>query len=229
MIMLSISMDGTLHSPMYMLISEPKGSFPKKVYEAPNIKTYASKTANMNKENLSTFYNEVFWKQVESDKIMLLLDSWLYNKDEDLFNQCKPTSKEVNHRMIPGGGTKYVQPLDVYFFRPYKHFVKFITDSIVLEDWNIWHRDNFIRIQSFTHFQFTAPRFRNLIRYAFYKAGYLSECPPKCETPINYCFKELGNYCSKEGCRGIAFVRCAHCECSLCMEHTLKDVHIGCQ
>jgi len=86
---------------------------------------------------------------------------------------------------------------------------------IVLEDWNIWHRDNFIRIQSFTHFQFTAPRFRNLIRYAFYKAGYLSECPPKCETPINYCFKELGNYCSKEGCKGITFVRCADCECSL--------------
>ena len=232
MIMPSISMDGTLHSPMYMLVGEPgTGKFPRTKQPDPrNIKSYASKTANMNKQDLKTFYQEVFWPSVQPQNILLLLDSWSANKDQELFNQCKPGLKEAVRKLIPEGGTKFVQPLDVYFFRPYKNFVKFITDSIIQEsDFSIWQRDNFIKLQSFTHYQFSAERFRNLIKFAFFKAGYTSECPPKCATPIDYCFKETGSNCSEEDCSGVAFVRCAHCEGCFCLKHALKEkLHIDC-
>lgn len=132
-----------------MLVSEAgTGKFPRnKLPDPENIKSYASKTANMNNQDLKTFNQDVFWPSVEPQNIVLLLDSWSANKNKDLFNECKPNLKEALRKLIPEGGNKYVQPLDVYSFRPYKNFVKFITDSVIQESqFNIWQRDNFIKL-----------------------------------------------------------------------------------
>lgn len=52
-----ISMDGILHSPMYMLVSESSEKFPaNKHQDPPNIISFSSKTANMNKDDLKKFY-----------------------------------------------------------------------------------------------------------------------------------------------------------------------------
>ncbi|PSN52522.1 hypothetical protein C0J52_14320 [Blattella germanica] len=51
-----------------------------------------------------------------------------------------------------------------------KKIVKFIKDTIMVSsdnDISIWHRDHFLRLQSFVYFQFSAATFSNLIKFLF--------------------------------------------------------------
>ena len=61
---------------------------------------------------------------------------------------------------VPGKCTGMVQPLDVYFFRPYKNFVKYVTDMALVHahEYEIWSHTKFTKLQSLTHFQFSAER-----------------------------------------------------------------------
>ena len=66
------------------------------------------------------------------------------------------------------------------FFPKYKFFIRYIRDALIIEsEEKFWHRDRFFALQSFVD-QFNAPRFKNVIRYAFYKAGYVNESPGQC-------------------------------------------------
>ena len=40
-------------------------------------------------------------------------------------------------------------PLDNGFFCMYKNFVRFIIDTAMINDFNIWHQDNFTCLQAF--------------------------------------------------------------------------------
>ena len=112
-----------------------------------------------------------------------------------------------------------IQPLDVYGFRPWKNFVKRLSDFIILHgsDINLHLRNNILKIQSLTHNQFSSPRFVNLFKYSWYKAGYVSEKPLKCETPVSYCFQCTDNKCKY--CDEVASLRCAWCTEYICLNH----------
>lgn len=241
-IMPIISMDGTLHRNLYVLVSEPSGAFPRNKSPDPaNIRSFASKTSQMSKKDMEEFYSEVFWPTIKDStpqQILLLLDSWSANKDENLFKSHIPQLKEASIRLIPPGTTGIIQPLDIYYFRPYKNFIKFITDSVILEtNYHVWQREQFLKLQSLAHFQFTAERFKPIIQYAFFKSGYTSFCPEKCETPVDYCFKNVDSTCCFTEndepdimCNSLGFLRCAHCMQVFCLNHTLIDqLHIDCQ
>ena len=87
-------------------------------------------------------------------KVLLLADSWASNRDDALSN----AGFRLEKRLIPGGCTGLIQPLDVFFFRPYKSFVRFITDTVIDETvFNVWHRDKILALQSFVLFQFSVP------------------------------------------------------------------------
>lgn len=233
MIMPVISMDGEILRPMYVLVSESSGQFPGNKQKDPdNIVSHPGKTANMNKSDLKEFYS-VFWNSLpaDRDKVLLLLDSWSANKDDNVSNELCPNHITLFKRLIPGGCTGFIQPLDVYFFRPYKSFIRFITDTVIASsEINLWHRDNILRMQSFTLFQFSASRFRNMIRFAFYKSGYLDEEPEPWISPLDYCFdSNIRDECYKTSCENISFVKCAHCEQSICLSHAfIDDLHIDC-
>ena len=232
MIMPVITADGEILKPTYVLVSEGNGKFPNnKPADPPNIISFAGRTANMSKAQLSEFYEKVFWKSIPEDRrdVFLLLDSWTPNKDDVLSGLFSPDTVSFKKRLIPAGCTGLIQPLDVYFFRPYKNFIKYVTDTIVLSrDTNIWHRDKFLALQSFTLYQFSAPLFRNMIRFAFHKAGYLDEEPEAFQTPIQYCFDSLTTDCCSQ-CEVIAVVRCAHCTQCFCLDHSiLVSLHINC-
>lgn len=231
MIMPIVSMDGSLLKPLYILVAEPSGKFPaSKPADPSNVKSYASKSANMNKQNLEEFYSQVFWPSMTQDKLMLLMDSWSSNQDIELFQKHVPQNKEVTRKIITPGATSIIQPLDVYFFRPYKNFVRFITDCMIEESsFNIWHRDNFIKLQSFAYYQFSSPRFQSIVKFAFYQCGYTDEKPPKCDTPIEFCFQNVDVQCTFDNCSDFPLLRCAHCEKSLCPKHCLiEKLHIEC-
>lgn len=78
-------------------------------------------------------------------------------------------------KLIPGKCTGLIQRVDFYFLWSYKSMVTCFRVVVMCEwliDINFSHRDYFLRLQSFLHFQFLALRFRNVINYAFYKCRY---------------------------------------------------------
>ena len=58
---------------------------------------------------------------------LLILDSWPAQKNSALYSTPE---KPVALFVIPPKATKYVQPLDVYFFRQFKLFAKRISDYV---------------------------------------------------------------------------------------------------
>jgi len=120
---------------------------------------------------------------------------------------------------IPSGTTGMIQPLDVYGFRPWKNFVKYFSDLVMLHksDINLHARNNILKLQSLVHNQFSSPRFIYMFKYAWYKSGYITEAPPKCETPVRYCFNNYNMSCQK--CNELAIMRCGWCTKSICMNH----------
>ena len=102
-------------------------------------------------------------------------------------------------------------PWTYTFFRRYKSFIRSITDAFIIQlNVNIWHRDRFLALQSFAINQWDAPRFKNLIRYAFNKTRYVDESPGPWIKVHAYCFDSItADECSK--CEELAFVKCV-CE-----------------
>ena len=134
---------------------------------------------------------------------------------------------------MPPKTTSLIQPLDVYFFRMWKDFIRKISDRILLDqlDINLFQRDNILKLQSLTHTQFSSPRFKDFIKYAWFKAGYLTQKPDPHITPVQYCFDHK---IYKEGCQKYmnlmlcnksVFIKCAYCDQLLCFEHFYVELH----
>ena len=49
-------------------------------------------------------------------------------------------------------------------------------------------RNNTIQLMALIHHQFCSPRFVDTCKYAWYKAGYIPQRPPKFQTPLQYSF-----------------------------------------
>ena len=76
-----------------------------------------------------------------------------------------------------------------------------------------------------------------MIKYAWYKSGYIEQKPDSFETPSHFCFdcnmtdKDCLN-CLKEGTQMLPFARCSHCENFYCFNHffgidsDLIDYHV---
>ena len=90
-------------------------------------------------------------------------------------------------------------------------------------DFEIWNRTNFIKLQSLAHFQLSSDIFNNMIKYAFYKAGYIDEEPGPFQTPVQFCFDSVEGDCNHDGCDKGA---CAHCNHSFCYDHSVVSLHI---
>lgn len=236
MIMPIVSMDGDLLSPMYLLSAEPGGKFPQNKNSDPsNLQCYPGKSVNMSKNDLEQFMRDVFWPSIirqigDEHTVLLLVDSWSSNHDEELIESTRPVHINLIRKLIPAGCTGLIQPLDVGFFRMYKNFVRHITDTIcLLSDFPIWSRENFIRLQSLTHYQFSAPRFREMIKYSFFKCRYTNVEPKKFLTPIAFCFDPEA-IVNCHICSAVACFRCAHCTNFFCLNHTLiESVHNKCE
>ena len=153
---------------------------------------------------------------------MLLHDAWPGYK-----NLGEEESLHLVLKQIPPKTTRTVQPLDVYFFRPWKVFVRYISDHILLMDINVSlpKRNSMIKLHSMTHYQFSTERFQPLIRYAWFKAGYTIEREDvNFQTPATFYFEVTPSDACLEcivgnGTQEQVFARCAHCENDLCFTH----------
>jgi len=129
---------------------------------------------------------------------------------------------------IPKHTTGEIQPWDVFGFRPYKQLHRKISDSVVLndEEFSLRMRNNIIILQSLCYSTVKSPRFREMFKMGWFKAGYTTTHPSKFLTPVQYCFPTVIETCSKENCENFFFIRCSWCSNFFCFPHFFKDYHL---
>ena len=211
-------------------MKEVTGTFGPRVQEtlfnALNIFVTASKSGKLTSNHVKTWLNDVFFPNV-GPKSILLLDSWS-GHCPDIIAETKPDSvTDFVSLTIPAGTTGRIQPLDVYFFRMWKNFIRYFSDMVMMLDLaiDLHVRNNILKLQSLTHNQFSSPRFQNLLKYAWFKSGYIQNRPSEFQTPVEFCFKSNFkvecDICGKTG-----IIICSWCKKSLCITHFFHDHHL---
>lgn len=190
----------------------------KTIFRHNEIFASASSSGKVTKFHIKEWFLEVYFPNV-GDNTLLVGDSLNSYKDRSEINNAKPAQKEYTMEILPKGTTGLVQPLDVYFFRLYKSFVRRITDYMNMHyiDVLMHLRNNILKLQATVHFQFRSPRFKDFIKYAWHKCGYIDE-GVKHTAPREFCFA-LDDIPDCADCDQPAFIRCGWCKDYLCSEH----------
>jgi len=216
-----IRADGLLHSPMLVCMYEPKGEpniFMQQLGQFDNL-DFVSTTSGMLNRDLVATWLEKFLAKIDEGSL-LLVDSWGgYKKGID------EHAKNHKFEIIPPKTTGKVQPLDVFFNRQWKSFVRILSDKIrrTHKECIVSQRINLGRLISLTHFQFSAPRFIPFIQYAWHAAGYTKEKPQQFLTPPQYCLNfDVYEKCA---CNSLGFIKCAYCENIICFDHAFMEQH----
>ena len=234
-IMPVIDAAGNLYSPMYMKLKETgDGSFPPTVdvFQPKNVAVFSGTSSMMNKEDMVTFFKSCYFKSNVDKESLLVVDQWPSWKDKKTIATTVPRGFKLDVENIPAKCTPIAQPLDSFFFRQWKLFIRYIYDFVIGGDYvKLFQRNNLIKLQSLVHHQFSAPIFREYRKYSWYKTGYLITRPEEFETPIQYCIDgQLSDECQMstmdDECDGVPFIRCAHCTKSMCFNHFFLEYHI---
>lgn len=134
-----ISANGVLLSPLLIVLQEKGGQFgpmvQKNMFKAENVVALASNSGKMTSELSRTWFREVFLPQTNHNSI-LLLDSWS-GQNSATFDGVAQTRKNCEILTIPAGTTGMVQPLDVFFFRPWKNFIRHFSDKVILRNYDV--------------------------------------------------------------------------------------------
>ncbi|PSN46353.1 hypothetical protein C0J52_12923 [Blattella germanica] len=78
------------------------------------------------------------------------------------------------------------------------------------------------------------PVFRSKVlqlnQISIFSSNYTEDFPGVFQTPLEYCFeKGLTEECFRENCDQPVFIKCAHCESYICLDHAVIAVlHILC-
>ena len=91
-------------------------------FQATNIIPIGSKSGKMTKlKNCIKILNSC----LPDDDVLLLTDSWAGYNDNSM-----KKNKKIETLTIPSGIKKYIQPLDVHFFRICKSFIRKFSEKI---------------------------------------------------------------------------------------------------
>uniref|UniRef100_A0A914DYA7 Transposase Tc5 C-terminal domain-containing protein n=1 Tax=Acrobeloides nanus TaxID=290746 RepID=A0A914DYA7_9BILA len=224
-----VSASGRLMSPLcvvfYIPYKEP-AIFQREMSQFPNLKAYSTTSGLFNAEKEMDYFKNTLLRDIDNDSLMLV-DSW--NGFQQTIDNPN-ISRNIKFEVMPKKTTSKIQPLDVFFNRQWKVFMRSLSDKIrrLHMNFTLSERENIARIISVVHYMFTADRFVPLIIYAWWASGYLIDRPPRnFDTPAQYClgFQPILK-CHKANCNTIGFLRCSHCENVYCFEHTMIDLHV---
>jgi len=127
----TITASGKLLSPMLFCLQETTGNQFGPIVEAQvaentpnNLVVVCSKSGKLTKEHVKTRLKDCSTPHM-TQKSLLLTDSWSGQNDDFLKDSLVPEKKEFLETLtIPAGTTGICQPMDVYFSRQYKGFVR---------------------------------------------------------------------------------------------------------
>ncbi|VDP16630.1 unnamed protein product, partial [Heligmosomoides polygyrus] len=147
----------------------------------------------MTKQQVPRFLREYVVGSSAAPLTTVLIDSWHGFRDHENPVSEVPAGKELKLMTIPPGATSLIQPLDVYFFRLFKRFIRRIHEHVLRfrPDFNCFSRDNTLKVVSQTYKQFCAPVFRRCFAYAWVAAGYVDTHPGHFSILADYAFNEV--------------------------------------
>lgn len=225
---IQLNASGKLSSKLPVVLYEPE-DMPKRARETldnyPNLHIYWSRSGLMGKEIAKMWMEEVFLKHVEKDSV-LIIDSWTGYKE--MMQMPQIPTKKLKIIQLPPKTTSRLQPADVYFNRPFKNMIRRVCNKVrwLHNDFILAIRANILVILDMLYNQFMAPRFENLLRYAWYRAGYTEDHPEEFKTPVQFCLGYRGYIkCESDSCPNLCFLRCAYCEKHYCFKDILNHRH----
>jgi hypothetical protein len=65
-----------------------------------------------------------------------------------------------------------------------------------------------------------------MIKYAWFKAGYIDTYPGSFKTVTEVCFGFEDLECHVRGCSSSSFIRCSYCSYVLCIERFFDSYHL---
>ncbi len=97
--------------------------------------------------------------------------------------------------MIPKNITCDIQPLERYFNRQMKIFIKRLYHHVAIEqiDINLWERNNIIKLISLVHNQLSSPAFKKMIQYSWFCSGSTNFNPSPFQNVLQVCFPQIAS------------------------------------
>ena len=123
--------------------------------------------------------------------------------------------KDIVRLEIPSITTSDLQPLDTFFNRQIKNFIKKVHQRVALDeiDVQISDRNNIIKLVSLVRNQLSAPVFGSMIRYSWYAASLLKDDPSLFQSVLEVCFPSATTHeeCNVHNFEESVFITCAIC------------------
>ena len=233
-IQVHLSKAGQLGKKIFLVLQEPTGpTFGPRVQEAvsellkvcKNVEVACSKSGKFTTQIAQRWFSDVFAKNVEGNA-MLLLDAWPGQGPN-----AKLDLPGVSVAYIP----KFVQPLDVYFFRAYKILVKkkvyeecrdaFLDGESQEKPGN---RFLTIKIHSVCYNQMCHPRFSQMWKYAWQKALCEVDDPVSSFENVSKILldslKSRDAYCDQHS--KFPIFQCVYCSHYICWECFCDPIHL---
>ncbi|CAF3058441.1 unnamed protein product [Rotaria sp. Silwood2] len=222
----TITMRGTVFGPLYLCLKEQTGHMSDKIKEnlfhAQNVVVTCSKSGKLT-SSLVTYWRDHCLIPNLSSKTLLLVDSFPSHANPDVYKHLK----DFEFRVIPPKTTSIIQPLDVYYNRQYKMILRRIFDYVRLDDIhiNLAERNNVIKLHSLVNSQMKSKAFEPMIKYAWYRSGYLKTDPGPFRNVKEICFTFEKDKCCEENCINDQIIRCSWCQHELCFVHFFVNYH----
>jgi hypothetical protein len=125
--------------------------------------------------------------------------------------------------MIPQHTTTDTQPLDRYFHRQIKIFIKRFYHHVALEQLgiNLWERNNIIKLISLPHNQLSSAVFHKMIQYSWFASDYTTVDLSPFQNVLPVCFPRITfeEQCEERDCSESAFINGAVCSKNFCFDH----------
>ena len=163
------------------------------------------------------------------NKALLLSDSWSGQNNKKLYDDIESVGNHVKRIQIPQHTTSDIQPLDKYYNRQMKNFLKRLYNRVALDqlDISLYERNNIIKLVSLLHNQLGAPAFKNMILYSWYASGYLITDPSPFHNVNEVCFPHItsNELCEVHKCLESIFITCSWCSKTFCLQHFFVGYH----
>ena len=176
-----ISLSGKIVGSIYLCLKESKERMSDNIdaylYKADNVTVICSASGKLTTSLVEYWPGHVLLPSISlSSRSLLLSDSWPGRNDaKGIYKKIKGLYRlEILPKTTPK-----IQSPDVFSNRQYKVIAHRVCDRVILDDINIHlaERNNVIHLHSLIHNQLWAPIFVPMIRYAWFKSGYIVANP----------------------------------------------------
>ena len=200
----------------------------KHLFQSKNVTITCSSSGKLTTSSVDYWRDNCFLPLIGA-KCLLLSDSYPGQSREETYLPQNCKGKHVTRLQIPQNSTAELQPLDCYFNRQIKNFLKACYHRVALDelDIHLHERNNIIRLVSLMHNQLSADVFVPMIKYSWFASGLTKDDPTPFRNVNEVCFpsEHVHKQCQEKGCTESVFINCARCSLKLCFQHFFVSYH----